>query len=105
LLADICRKECADIASTYYVGDSLVRDVAMAKQAGVTAIWARYGTIYDPEHWTYLVKVTHWTEEDVSREKVLKEKYRDVVPDYTIDSFAQLESVVFAGANKARKLA
>ena len=85
LLADICRKEGADIASTYYVGDSLVRDVAMAKQAGVTAIWARYGTIYDPECWTYLVKVTHWTDEDVSREKALRAKYRDVVPDYTIE--------------------
>lgn len=105
LLADICRKEGADIASTYYVGDSLVRDVAMAKQAGVTAIWARYGTIYDPECWTYLVKVTHWTDEDVSREKALRAKYRDVVPDYTIDSFSQLKSIVFADASKPMKWA
>jgi FMN phosphatase YigB (HAD superfamily) len=105
LLADICRKEGADIASTYYLGDSLVRDVAMAKQAGVTAIWARYGTTYDPEHWTYLVKVTHWTDEDVSREKALKAKYRDVVPDYTIDSFSQLKAIVFAQASKPTKSA
>jgi FMN phosphatase YigB (HAD superfamily) len=105
LLTDICRKEGADIASTYYVGDSLVRDVAMAKQAGVTAIWARYGTIYDPECWTYLVKVTHWTDEDVSREKALRAKYQDVVPDYTIDSFSQLKSIVFAEASKPMKWA
>ena len=70
---------------TYYLGDSLVRDIAMAKQAGVTAIWARYGTEYDPKHWQYLVKVTHWTDEDVQREKILKSKYSDVVPDYTIE--------------------
>jgi hypothetical protein len=94
LLADICRKEGADIRSVYYVGDSLVRDVAMAKQAGVTAIWARYGTKYDPDSWQYLVKVTHWTDDDVEREKALKAKYGEVVPDYTIDSFSQLKSIV-----------
>jgi FMN phosphatase YigB (HAD superfamily) len=37
LLADICQHEGAVPASTYYLGDSLVRDVAMAKQAGVTS--------------------------------------------------------------------
>jgi FMN phosphatase YigB (HAD superfamily) len=100
LLADICRKEGADIACSYYLGDSLVRDVAMAKQAGVTAIWARYGTIYDPDYWTYLVKVTHWTDDDVRRENALREKYRDVVPDFTIDSFSQLKSIVLAAASK-----
>jgi phosphoglycolate phosphatase len=72
----------------------------MAKQAGVTAIWARYGTKYDPACWTYLVKITHWTEEDVAREKTLKAKYHDVVPDYTIDSFEELKSILFAGAKK-----
>jgi FMN phosphatase YigB (HAD superfamily) len=96
LLTDICRHEGANLDSAYYLGDSLVRDVAMAKQAGVAAIWARYGTIYDPEHWAYLVKVTHWSEEDVTREKALKEKFRDLVPDYTIDSLSQLESIVVA---------
>ena len=101
LLADICRKEGADPKVTYYLGDSLVRDIAMAKQAGVTAIWARYGTEYDPKHWQYLVKVTHWTDEDVQREKILKSKYSDVVPDYTIDSFAQLKSILLPDLTRA----
>lgn len=100
LLLDICQHEGAGPSSTYYLGDSLVRDVAMAKQAGVTAIWARYGTKYDPEYWTYLVKVTHWTADDVSREKDLKAKYGDVVPDYAIDSFAQLISIVLKGISQ-----
>jgi FMN phosphatase YigB (HAD superfamily) len=51
LLVDICQHEGIELSSTYYLGDSLVRDVAMAKRAGVTAIWARYGTKYDPECW------------------------------------------------------
>ncbi len=96
LLADICRREDADPQSTFYVGDSLVRDVSMAKEAGVTAIWARYGTLYDPGCWTYLVKVTHWTDDDVVREKNLKAKFRDVKPDYEIDAFSELKAIVFS---------
>jgi phosphoglycolate phosphatase len=96
LLADICQREGVEPTSTYYLGDSLVRDVAMAKQAGVTAIWARYGTRYDPACWVDLVKITHWTDEDVIREKDLKAKYGGVVPDYVIDSFAELKSIVLA---------
>ncbi|WP_424032930.1 hypothetical protein [Methylocella sp.] len=33
MLIDICQREGAEPASAYYLGDSLVRDVAMAKQA------------------------------------------------------------------------
>lgn len=94
LLLDICQHEGVEPNSTFYIGDSLVRDVAMAKRAGVTAVWARYGTKYDPESWTYLVRITHWTDDDVSREKDLKAKYGGVVPDHTIDSFAQLKPIV-----------
>jgi FMN phosphatase YigB (HAD superfamily) len=94
LLADICRHEGADPGTTYYLGDSLVRDVAMAKEAGVTAIWARYGTKYDPDCWKYLVRITHWTDEDVARESNLKAKFGSVIPDYAIDSFSELKSIV-----------
>ncbi|WP_316235368.1 MULTISPECIES: HAD family hydrolase [unclassified Bradyrhizobium] len=97
LLLDICSHEGSDPSSAFYLGDSLVRDVAMAKEAGVTAIWARYGTKYDPSCWTYLVKVTHWTDQDVEREKSLKSKYGEVLPDHTIDRFAQLKSIVLGG--------
>jgi phosphoglycolate phosphatase len=96
LVADICRREDADPESTFYVGDSLVRDIAMAKEAGVTAIWARYGTLYDPAYWTYLVKITHWTEGDVVREKALKAKFQGVKPDYEIDAFSELKTIVLS---------
>jgi hypothetical protein len=65
----------------------------MAKDAGVTAVWARSGTQYAPEHWPYLVKVTHWTDEDVRREKGLKSRYGGVTPDYAIDSLAELREI------------
>jgi len=105
LLADICQREGVEPTSTYYLGDSLVRDVAMAKQAGVTAVWARYGTRYDPACWVDLVKITHWTDEDVIREKDLKAKYGGVVPDYVIDSFAELTPIVLAKTDQRAKSA
>jgi len=102
LIADICEHEGVGIGSTFYVGDSIVRDVAMAKEAGVTAIWARYGTRYHPRCWSYLVKITHWTDEDVVREKELKSKYSEVLPDHVIDAFSELKSILLG--NSARQI-
>jgi FMN phosphatase YigB (HAD superfamily) len=94
LIADICKREGVDISSTFYVGDSIVRDMAMSRNAGAVAIWAQYGTRYDPSHWEYLVKVTHWTDEDVRREKDLRAKYADVRPDHVIDSFSAIRGII-----------
>jgi phosphoglycolate phosphatase-like HAD superfamily hydrolase len=90
VIKDICEHHKVSGAATLYVGDSLTRDVAMAKAAGVHAVWARYGTSYDPATWEKLVRVTHWTAEDRDREQLLKEQYRAIHPDVTINSFSDL---------------
>jgi phosphoglycolate phosphatase len=90
LLIDICKKEGIHLSEACYIGDSLTRDVSMAKGAGVTAVWARYGTQYNRELWDILVRVTHWTDEDVKREAELRTLSKHVQPDYTIDRFADL---------------
>ncbi len=94
LLRDICNREGFSVDEAIYVGDSLTRDISMAKSAGVLAVWARYGTYFDRTHWDTLVSVTHWTDEDVKREEMLKEMFQNVQPDHTIDSFGQLRSVM-----------
>jgi phosphoglycolate phosphatase len=94
LLRDICRREEIRPEDAYYVGDSLTRDMSMAKAAGVTAVWARYGTRYDRDLWKILVRVTHWTAEDVAREEELKKHYERIEPDYTIDSFGELVDIL-----------
>jgi FMN phosphatase YigB (HAD superfamily) len=93
LLLDICQQEGVEPQNAVYLGDSLVRDIAMATNAGVTAVWARYGTQYDQGHWAYLVRVTHWTDEDVQREKDLKARFGNVHPDFTIDSISELLTI------------
>jgi FMN phosphatase YigB (HAD superfamily) len=94
LLLDICRQQGVDPSETWYVGDSLTRDMSMAKRAGTWAIWARYGTRYDKNKWGRLVRVTHWTDEDVQREAELKRQFADVKPDVSIDSFADISRLL-----------
>jgi hypothetical protein len=54
LLLDICAREGVSPAETWYVGDSLTRDVSMALAAGCVGVWARYGTGYSKEYWQQL---------------------------------------------------
>lgn len=90
LLRDICSKEAVPVNDAVYVGDSLTRDIGMAKNAGVMAVWARYGTQYPSGLWTEIVRVTHWIDEDVRRETGLRKLYRNTRPDLTIDSFSEI---------------
>ncbi len=94
-LRDICEQLDVDHRFALYLGDSLVRDVFMAKSAGVVSAWARYGTAVDPDLWERLVRVTHWTEADVEREKELREKAGlDREPDLTLDGISDLLDMV-----------
>lgn len=72
-----------------YIGDSLMKDVAMAKDAGVADVWAKYGTSQETRGYQLLREVTHWTDEQVKREKEISQ--RDIVPSITLkDSFSEL---------------
>jgi phosphoglycolate phosphatase-like HAD superfamily hydrolase len=94
-LRDICEQLNVDHRFSLYLGDSLVRDVFMAKSAGVVSAWARYSAAVDPELWARLVRVTHWTEADVEREKELRENARlDREPDLTVDGISDLLDMV-----------
>ncbi|WNG25616.1 HAD family hydrolase [Cystobacter fuscus] len=94
LLAHICASEQVNPKDAWYVGDSLSRDIVMAQAAGVTSVWAEYGTRYDPGLWGTLVKITHWTDEDVVRDAELRRQAKTVRPDYIIKSFSELLSLV-----------
>jgi FMN phosphatase YigB (HAD superfamily) len=94
VLLDICKRENVDPADTWYVGDSLIRDISMANSANIKSIWAKYGTQYSPQLWDILVRVTHWTENDVRRENELFSQSKEVVPTYTINSFHKILQVL-----------
>ena len=91
VLKEICRAEGIALKDSMYVGDSIARDVMMAKNIGVTAAWAKYGSHHSEKDYAALVRVTHWTDEDVKREADLKRRSAGIVPDLILEtSFRQV---------------
>lgn len=91
VLLEICANEGISPGDTAYVGDSVARDVLMAKRSGVFAIWAAYGAKNDSAMYDALVRVSHWTPEEVTRERLLREEAKNVQPDYIArTSFAEV---------------
>jgi FMN phosphatase YigB (HAD superfamily) len=86
VLLEICRTEGVEASDAAYVGDSIARDILMAKRAGVYAIWAEYGAKHDHSLYADLVRVTHWTPDEVAREERLRAEAKSVRPDYTVSS-------------------
>lgn len=81
VLVEIQRDIGVNASQCTYIGDSLTRDVLMAKEASVYAIWAKYGTNHDPAAYQKLVRVSQWTPEEVARERDLKNKAATIRPD------------------------
>jgi phosphoglycolate phosphatase-like HAD superfamily hydrolase len=107
ILLDIIREVGGSTGTSVYVGDSLVKDVLMAQEAGVTDVHAQYGTAHTREEYELLRAVTHWTAEQVERERAAG--LRTVRPTFTLErSFQELldlfELRPFRGASLARAL-
>jgi phosphoglycolate phosphatase len=86
ILADILRYLEMESADAVYVGDSKMKDVLMAQQAGVFDVWAKYGIAQNRPAYELLRRVSHWSDADVSREKMF-----EVEPALTLEhSFSEL---------------
>jgi len=89
VLLGIIRDIGADPNEVVYVGDKLGKDVSMAKMSGVTDVYAKYGAPLDRQDYELLRSVTHWSQEDVEREKQPNES--EISPSYVLDkNFKQL---------------
>jgi len=95
---DILRTILQDLGSeprnTIYVGDSKMKDIVMANQVGVTSVWAEYGIAQHTTDYQLLRQVTHWSDEDVQRERLISEGVgvdeKDLAPALTIQTFGEL---------------
>jgi FMN phosphatase YigB (HAD superfamily) len=95
ILLEICSNEGFTAEQSAYVGDSVARDILMAKRAGVFSIWAAYGARHDPVMYDHLVRISHWTSEEIAKERRLKEEAKHIKPDYIASrSFAEILSAL-----------
>jgi phosphoglycolate phosphatase-like HAD superfamily hydrolase len=69
VLLDIIRGVHAKPEECIYIGDSLMKDVAMAQRAKVTDAYAKYGEARERADYGLLRRVSHWTDADVERER------------------------------------
>lgn len=68
-----------------YLGDNLVKDIQMAKSAGVLDIYAKYGENYlKKEEYQLLKDVTFWSDSLVKKEE--KSNVNDIKPTFTLET-------------------
>jgi len=90
LMLDIISDLGASTDEVVYVGDNILKDVFMARQAGVTDVHALYGVSQHKPEYELLRKVTHWTPEMVERERNAL-KPGGLIPTHVLDiNFAQV---------------
>ncbi|MCW2319169.1 hypothetical protein M2322_004738 [Rhodoblastus acidophilus] len=92
-----------------YIGDSLFKDVAMARDVGVYDVHAAYGESQKRPEYRLLQDVSHWNDKDVQREKEIIEKGHDFTPAAVLkDSFAEIfiycDFVKFPDGNRDLKI-
>lgn len=94
--------ELGVLEETAYVGDSLMKDVAMARNAGVIDVLAQYGAVQHLENYELLRRLSHWSDSDVEREKEIMAQPA-VEPSYVLnESFGELLSLFTFGLRHGR---
>ena len=77
------------------MGDSLTRDIPMARASGVTGVWARYGAFVEPSHRDIISEVSCWAAEKVDRELAPQSADENCAP-FAIESFPEIIQVLAA---------
>ena len=98
LLKRICADQEVSLTEAVYVGDSLTKDVYMAKRAGVFSILIKepQNSYNMAEYYNKLVAISHWLPEDFEREAALRKECAEkgIVPDVTIKCFSEIINVI-----------
>lgn len=91
VLLEICENENIPTNEAIYIGDSIPKDVFMANQAGITSVWAKYGSVFEKSLYQKLIRISHWTPEDIKREvrmaKLAENTEANLIAD---ESFSQI---------------
>jgi phosphoglycolate phosphatase-like HAD superfamily hydrolase len=86
VLKNLLDAMCAVPGKSAYVGDSLSRDIVMARKAGVIDVHAKYGETIRRSEFELLSRVSHWTNADIQRENSASAEDRRIEPSITLQS-------------------
>jgi hypothetical protein len=74
----------------------------MARAAGVTGVWARYGSYVEEEHRHIISEVSCWAADKVHQELAVVKPVREEPGEFTIASFSELRDVL-AGCHRTER--
>jgi FMN phosphatase YigB (HAD superfamily) len=103
VLKDIAKAEKTEPSCIAYVGDSISKDVLMARKAGCFSIWAKYGVRRDPAMYEKLVRISHWTDADIARELDFAKEASMIEPDFTCENSIVELLTILDGPSKASR--
>ena len=75
-----------DRAKTAYVGDSLDKDMTMARECRILDVYAKYGVCHDRPEYTILRNISHWPQQDTDREIKIDRDGTSFTPTITLDN-------------------
>ena len=77
-----------------YIGDSLMKDIRMAQDTGVLDVHAVYGDRRDDAAYALLREVSHWSPEDLERERRIRDR-GEVQPSFVAaQGFEQVLDII-----------
>ncbi len=96
VLKQIIANENCTIDEAVYLGDSLTKDIYMAKQLGITAILFCDPEPLDAELYRKLVAISSWSTTDFENESRIRNEciQRAICPDYTITNALELMKII-----------
>lgn len=86
VLTTILREQGCANSNAVYLGDSLMKDIAMSQEVGILDIHAAYGQVQHRAEYELLRRVTHWSSDDVARETALTRDCGIIVPSMACHS-------------------
>jgi phosphoglycolate phosphatase len=81
ILLEIVAAYNVPLSEVVYVGDSLMKDVAMAKAVGTVDVYAKYGDSHRDPRYAQLQRVSHWPDAAVAKEQM----HEHPEPSYVLD--------------------
>lgn len=95
VLENICKIERLNLKEILYIGDSLTKDIFMANSLGIKSVLVKLSK-NDSANYQKLVKISHWTEKDFEKERILKNQMnkQNIEPDFTILNWSEVISIV-----------
>ena len=105
VLIDIAARESVPVSHLAYIGDSISKDVLMAKKAGCFSVWAKYGVRRDPAMYESLARISHWTDDDIKRERDFVTEASKISPDFICETSISQILTVLGGPSLARQQA